>query len=85
MVIVKVAKKNFANGYNKGMMKMEKFRRAKRIGNGHYLYKNYELANLGYHHPDHCIWWEATNLETDCADYHANTKQELMDLIDEGL
>lgn len=64
---------------------MEKSRRAKRLKNGHYLYKNYELFNCGYHHPDHCIWWEAINIETDVADYHANTKQELMDLIDEGL
>lgn len=29
-----------------------------------------------------CIWWEAVNMETGCADYHANTKKDLMDAID---
>lgn len=56
--------------------------RTKRIGSGIYEYKGYRLANCGYHHPDHQIWWEAVNLKTDCADYHAQTKKELMQMID---
>lgn len=56
--------------------------RAKRIGSGIYEYKGYRLANCGYHRPNHQIWWEAVNLKTDCADYHAQTKKELMQMID---
>lgn len=54
-----------------------------KIHKGNYLYKNYHIYNCGYHIPDHCVWWEAVNLDTGCADYHANTKKELMKLIDE--
>lgn len=57
---------------------------AKRIGSGRYVYKGYQIYNYGYHHPDHCIWWEAVNIETGCADYHANTKRKLMKMIDKG-
>lgn len=56
---------------------------AKKIMNGVYEYKGYKIYNCGYHHPDHCVWWEAQNLKTGCADYHAHSKKELMDLIDE--
>ena len=55
---------------------------AKKIHKGIYEYKGYRLSNCGYHHPDHCIWWEAVNMETGCADYHAKTKKDLMDAID---
>lgn len=48
---------------------------AKKIHKGMYEYNGYRLYNCGYHHPDHCIWWEAVNMETGCADYHANTKR----------
>lgn len=54
---------------------------AKKIHKGIYEYKGYRLSNCGYHHPDHCIWWEAVNMETGCADYHAKTKEDLMDAI----
>lgn len=53
-----------------------------KVGRGRYKYKGYQLFNYAYYHPDHCVWWEATNIETGCADYHANTKKELMDMID---
>ena len=35
--------------------------------------------------PDHCIWWEAVDMKTGCADYHATTKKFLMEQIDEDL
>ena len=56
---------------------------AKRISSGIYEYKGYRLVNCGYHHPDHCVWWEAVDNKTGCADYHAGTKWELMRMIDE--
>ena len=52
--------------------------KAKRIHAGRYEYKGYE-----YHHPDHCIWWQAINMETGCADYSCHTKRELIEEIDE--
>ena len=55
---------------------------AKKIHKGMYEYNGYRLYNCGYYHPDHCIWWEAVNMETGCADYHVNTKKDLMDAID---
>lgn len=55
---------------------------AKKIRRGMYEYKGYTLNNCGYHHPDHCVWWEAVNIQTGCADYHANTKKGLMKAID---
>lgn len=55
---------------------------ATKISNGVYLYKGYRISNCGYHHPDHCIWWEAVNEATCCADYHANTKKEIIRMID---
>lgn len=57
--------------------------KAKRIHAGRYEYKGYELLNCGYHHPDHCIWWQAINMETGCADYSCHTKRELIEEIDE--
>lgn len=56
---------------------------AKRISMGVYEYKGYKITNYGYYPPDHCIWWEAVNEETGCADYHAHTKKEIIDMIDE--
>lgn len=67
-------------GTDSAIMSKEK---VKKIKSGVYLYKGYTLMNLGYHHPDKCIWWEAT----DCkgfADYHATTKKDLIVEIDEG-
>lgn len=56
--------------------------RARKIHRGKYKYKNYILLNYGYYPPDRCVWWEATNIETGYADYHANTKREIMKMID---
>ncbi|MCM1298217.1 MAG: hypothetical protein NC203_00450 [Firmicutes bacterium] len=58
---------------------------AKRIRCGRYEYRGYRLYNCGYYCPDHCVWWEAVNPTTGCADYHANTKKEIMDMIDDDL
>lgn len=57
--------------------------KTQKIRSGLYKYKGYELRYFGYHHPDHCVWWEAVNSETQCADFHAHTKKELIELIDE--
>ena len=58
---------------------------AKKIEKGIYEYKGYRLFNYGYYEPEHCTWWEAVNIETGCADYHAHTKKEIMELIDADL
>lgn len=55
----------------------------KRIRPGLYLYKGYEVRNHGYYPPDKCNWWQAVNLETGCADYHAKTKRDIKKQIDE--
>lgn len=54
----------------------------KKIHRGKYEYKGYYLCCCGYHEPDHCVWWEAVNIETGCADYHEHTKRQLMENID---
>jgi hypothetical protein len=48
------------------------------------LYKGYRLRNHGYYPPDRCIWWEAINVETEEADFHAHTKRDLKAQIDEA-
>lgn len=60
----------------------------KRLTNGRYItrgyfYRGYEVRNRGYHVPDRCIWWEAINIHTGCADHHAHSKQEIKELIDQ--
>lgn len=55
--------------------------KGKRLLKG-YIYKGYEIYNLGYYLPDRCIWWGAVNIETGCADHHAHTKHEIKKLID---
>lgn len=55
------------------------------IGCSGYLYMGYEIYNVGYHAPDRCIWWEAVNIETGCADYHATTKRQIKKMIDEDI
>lgn len=47
--------------------------------------KGYRISNCGYHEPDHCVWWEAVDMQTGCADYHATTKKFLMEQIDDDL
>lgn len=55
-----------------------------KIKSGHYLYKGYEIINHGYYQPESCVYWEAVNSETGCADFHAKTKSLIMFLIDES-
>ncbi len=55
----------------------------KRVDKGKYIYKGYLVINHGYYPPDKCVWWEAVNLETKCADHHSTTKKGLKQLIDE--
>lgn len=49
--------------------------KCKKLHQGIYEYRGYRICNCGYHEPDHCIWWEAVDIKTGCADYHANTKK----------
>lgn len=56
-----------------------------KISKGIYEYKGYRISNCGYHEPDHCIWWEAVDMKTGCADYHVTTKKFLMKQIDDDL
>ena len=46
------------------------------------IYKGYRLVNHGYYPPDRCVWWQAENLETNAADFSANTMRELKAQID---
>ena len=55
----------------------------KKINNGHYKYKGYDIKNLGYHEADKSFWWEAVNEITNEADYHAHTKKDIKKQIDE--
>jgi hypothetical protein len=54
----------------------------RRISTGKYFVKigehEYEVYNHGYYAPDKCIWWEATNLKTNEADFHEHTKSQLL-------
>lgn len=62
---------------------MKKITNGKFITTG-YLYKGYEIRNHGYYPPDKCTWWEAIDIETGCADYHAHRRKDIKKLIDEG-
>jgi hypothetical protein len=57
----------------------------KRIRSGKYLYRGYEVTNLGYHPPDRCVWWEAVDEVTKEASFHATTKWEIKMMIDEWM
>ena len=41
----------------------------------------YHINNHGYYPPDKCIWWEATNLKTNEADFHEHTKSQLLETM----
>lgn len=62
---------------------------SRRIGRGKYYIKiskyEYEVYNHGYYPPDQCVWWEATSLQTSCADFHATTKKDLLAMMQEEL
>ena len=55
---------------------------ARKILAGVYQYKNYILYNCGYYSPEQCVCWEAENIKTGCADFHAYSKTHLMGLVD---
>ena len=44
-------------------------------------YKGYWLINIGYYPPYKRVVWEAINIETNCAYYHAYTKKDLIHYI----
>lgn len=54
----------------------------RRISTGKYFVRigehEYEIYNHGYYAPDKCVWWEATNLKTNEADFHEHTKSQLL-------
>lgn len=53
----------------------------KRLTSGS-TYKGYRLQNHGYYAPDRAVWWEAQNLKTGEADFHAHTLRDLKSQID---
>lgn len=63
---------------------MKKYK-CKKIGIGHYEYRGYELICIYDYEPDNCDIWEAVDLNTNCADFHASTKRYLKYLIDKRL
>lgn len=69
---------SYFTGVEKNMSK------CKKLHQGIYEYRGYRICNCGYHEPDHCIWWEAVDIKTGCADYHANTKKEIIEMIERG-
>ncbi len=60
---------------------MKRITEGKYISRG-YRYLNYEIRNHGYYEPERCVWWEAVNIETGEADFHAHSKREIRLLID---
>lgn len=48
-----------------------------------YLYKGYTITNCGYHHPDHCVWWEAVDKDG-YACFHGHTLREVEMLINDS-
>ena len=60
---------------------MKRITEGKYISRG-YAHKGYEICGHGYYAPDKCRWWEAVNVETGEADFHAHSKREIGDLID---
>jgi len=54
----------------------------RKIHRGKYYVKigeyEYEIYNHGYYAPDKCVWWEATNLKTNEAEFREHTKSQLL-------
>ena len=57
--------------------------RAKRVGNGHYFYRGYDVYSVGYFEPEHHVVWEAVDPETGCADYRGYSLRDVKQAIDE--
>jgi hypothetical protein len=49
------------------------------------FYRGYTIRNHGYYPPDKCIWWEAVNDETGCADFHAHRLKDIIQMINDSL
>lgn len=64
---------------------MSKKERPVKVSAGHYKYKGYDIQFHGYYPPDKCVWWEAVNEATGCADYHCTTLRQVIKSIDEEL
>lgn len=58
--------------------------RAKHISSGHYLYRGYKIARLGYYEPEHHVVWEAED-ENGCGFAHSFFFTRYKRLIDEHL
>ena len=56
--------------------------KVKKIRKGKYEYKEYVIVNCGYHQPDHCIWWEASYINSGEVICHAKTKREIIKMLD---
>ena len=48
-----------------------------------YAHLHFEIRNHGYYPPDKCVWWEAININTGEADYHAHRKRDIKQMIDD--
>jgi len=48
-----------------------------------YEYRGYEITCHGYYEPEQSVCWEAVDPHTGCGDFHATTKRQLMNLIDD--
>jgi hypothetical protein len=48
------------------------------------IYRGYRLVNHGYYPPDRCVWWQAENIQTGEADFHAHTMRDLKAQIDKA-
>ena len=61
----------------------------RRISSGKYFVKigehEYNIYNHGYYAPDKCVWWEATNLKTNEADFHDHSKSHLIKIMQREL
>lgn len=49
------------------------------------FYRGYRIRNHGYYPPDKCIWWEAVNIKTGCADFHAHRLKDIIKMINDEL
>lgn len=49
-----------------------------------YKFRGYVIKCCGYHQPDHCVWWEATDSNTGEACFHGKTLREVEFMIIES-
>lgn len=53
-----------------------------KINKGHYLYKGYAVYSIGYYEPEHCICWEAVDING-CAIAHGKSFAECKLFVDD--